>query len=116
MKRTALFLIAAAVIGAFAPMLRPAAERVGFVYRPGRDEAPRHLPVPVDAPRARVVDTWGAARPNGRRHEGIDIFAPKGTAVVSTTRGLVTRVGTNRLGGQVVFVLGPGFERHYYAH
>jgi murein DD-endopeptidase MepM/ murein hydrolase activator NlpD len=26
------------------------------------------------------------------------------------------RVGTNTLGGQVVSVLGPGLERHYYAH
>jgi murein DD-endopeptidase MepM/ murein hydrolase activator NlpD len=35
---------------------------------------------------------------------------------MSTTRGIVTRVGTNRLGGQVVWILGPGLERHYYAH
>ena len=26
------------------------------------------------------------------------------------------RVSTNRLGGQVVWVLGPGGQRHYYAH
>ena len=36
--------------------------------------------------------------------------------VVSTTRGIVTRVGVNRLGGQIVGVLGPGLEWHYYAH
>jgi len=48
--------------------------------------------------------------------EGIDIFAPRDTPVRSTTRGIVTRVGTNKLGGQVVFVLGPGLESHYYAH
>ena len=35
---------------------------------------------------------------------------------MSTTRGLVTRVGTSRLGGRVVWILGPGLERHYYAH
>jgi len=117
MKRTALLVVAAGAIWASVPVLRPAAERAWFVYTLGRDEALPHLPNPVDAARARrVADTWGAARSNGRRHEGIDIFAPKGTAVVSTTRGIVTRVGTNRLGGQVVFVLGPGFERHYYAH
>jgi peptidoglycan LD-endopeptidase LytH len=38
------------------------------------------------------------------------------TPVLSTTSGLVTRVGTNNLGGRVVWVLGPGLERHYYAH
>ena len=63
-----------------------------------------------------IVDTWAAPRPGGRRHEGVDIFAPRDTPVVSTTRGLVTRVGTNDLGGQVVWVLGPGLESHYYAH
>ncbi|MGE8638481.1 MAG: M23 family metallopeptidase, partial [Achromobacter sp.] len=26
------------------------------------------------------------------------------------------QVGTNNLGGQVVWVLGPGRQRHYYAH
>ena len=31
-------------------------------------------------------------------------------------RGIVTRVGMNRLGGRVVGVLGPGLEWHYYAH
>lgn len=30
--------------------------------------------------------------------------------------GLITRIGTNRLGGQTVWILGPGLERHYYAH
>jgi murein DD-endopeptidase MepM/ murein hydrolase activator NlpD len=117
LKRSVLLFVAAAAIAASVPLLRPAAERAWFVYTLGRDEAPPRLPSPVDGARARrVADTWWAARPNGRRHEGIDIFAPKGTAVVSTTRGIVTRVGENRLGGQVVGVLGPGFEWHYYAH
>jgi murein DD-endopeptidase MepM/ murein hydrolase activator NlpD len=63
-----------------------------------------------------MVNTWGAQRPGRRRHEGVDIFAPRDTPVLSTTRGLVTHVGTNTLGGQVVWILGPGFESHYYAH
>jgi len=36
--------------------------------------------------------------------------------VLSTTRGIVARVGTNTLGGLVVWVIGPGLEWHYYAH
>jgi hypothetical protein len=28
----------------------------------------------------------------------------------------VLKVGVNRLGGQAVRVLGPGGQRHYYAH
>jgi murein DD-endopeptidase MepM/ murein hydrolase activator NlpD len=44
------------------------------------------------------------------------VFAAKDTPVLSTTSGLVTGVGSNNLGGRVVWVLGPGLERHYYAH
>ncbi|MCD0505346.1 M23 family metallopeptidase [Bordetella petrii] len=78
---------------------------------------PTTLPVPVQGvPARQLADTWGAARAAGRRHEGVDIFAPRGTPVVSATEGVVTRVGTNNLGGQVVWVLGPGRQMHYYAH
>ena len=63
-----------------------------------------------------IVDTYGAPRGADRTHEGIDIFATRGTYVVSATPGVVARIGTNRLGGNIVFVLGPGGERYYYAH
>lgn len=78
---------------------------------------PDTLPVPVAgvAPEA-IADTWGAARSGGRTHEGTDIFAERGTPVVSATEGLVVEVGTNSLGGNVVWVQGPGREAHYYAH
>jgi murein DD-endopeptidase MepM/ murein hydrolase activator NlpD len=63
-----------------------------------------------------VRDTFGAPRPGDRKHQGVDIFAPRGTPVISTTRGIVSRLGENRLGGIVVWVMGPGGDRHYYAH
>jgi murein DD-endopeptidase MepM/ murein hydrolase activator NlpD len=79
--------------------------------------APATLPVPVAGVKpAQLADTWGGARSGGRRHEGIDIFAKRGTPVLSSTEGIVLRVGANNLGGQVVWVLGPGGQRHYYAH
>lgn len=79
--------------------------------------APAVLAVPVDGVKPRGLrDTWHAARGNGRRHEGIDIFARRGTAVRAATEGIVLRTGNNRLGGQVVWMLGPGGQRHYYAH
>ncbi len=79
--------------------------------------APDALPVPVAGVSARALrDSWGAPRGAGRRHQGIDIFAPRGTAVRSTTAGVVWAVGQNRLGGNVVWVLGPGGQLHYYAH
>ncbi len=60
--------------------------------------------------------SWQAPRSGGRKHRGIDIFAEKGTPVVAATDGLVMRVGTDRLGGNVVWMLGQGLQVHYYAH
>jgi len=79
--------------------------------------APTALPVPVAGVRpGQLRDTWGAPRGNGRGHEGVDIFAPRGTPVFSTTEGLVTRIGASELGGKSVWILGPGGQHHYYAH
>jgi murein DD-endopeptidase MepM/ murein hydrolase activator NlpD len=79
--------------------------------------APAALPVPVEGiePSA-LSDTWGAPRGGGRRHRGIDIFARRGTAVVSPVDGFVLDVGRDPLGGNVVKVLGPGPQVHYFAH
>lgn len=61
---------------------------------------------------------YGASRDGGkRRHEGVDIFARKGTPVIAPTDGVVTRVGTGKLGGKVVWL--QDFKRghsYYFAH
>ncbi|WP_313172677.1 M23 family metallopeptidase [Massilia oculi] len=98
-------------------LLEPYIERALYTMRLAAMPKPQALPVPVEGVRQRALrDTWGGARSEGRKHEGIDIFARRGTPVVSSTEGIVTQVGTNRLGGLVVWVLGPGGQRHYYAH
>ncbi|HET9582398.1 MAG TPA: M23 family metallopeptidase [Gemmatimonadota bacterium] len=98
-------------------LLHPAAHRAWRQVRLMAADPPARLPVPVDGVRPPdLVDTWGAARSGGRRHEGIDIFAPRRTPVRSATEGIVTRRGGNPLGGRTVTVLGPGGWRHYYAH
>lgn len=79
--------------------------------------APETLPMPVEGlTRKALNDTWHASRPPARRHEGIDIFAEKGTPVLSTTEGIVLRRQDTPLGGYVIWVLGPGGHQHYYAH
>ncbi|EFF74354.1 peptidase, M23 family [Achromobacter piechaudii ATCC 43553] len=99
------------------PRLPDAARAPWHMARLSWQPAPTSLPVPVQGiAKSRLTDTWGAARSGGRRHEGIDIFAARGTPVLATTQGVVMQVGTNNLGGQVVWVLGPGRQRHYYAH
>jgi peptidoglycan LD-endopeptidase LytH len=87
------------------------------IVRLYREPAPVYLPVPVQGilP-SELADTWGAARSGGRTHEGIDIFARRGTPVISSTQGLVIFKGLNLLGGRVVEVVGPAGWRHYYAH
>lgn len=98
-------------------LLEPYIERALYSMRLAAMPKPQALPVPVEGVRQRALrDTWGGARSEGRKHEGIDIFAKRGTPVVSSTEGIVSQVGTNRLGGLVVWVLGPGGQRHYYAH
>jgi murein DD-endopeptidase MepM/ murein hydrolase activator NlpD len=61
---------------------------------------------------------WGDGRDNGsRRHEGIDIFAPKLTPAIAAANGTVSSVRENTLGGLVVFMR-PNNQDYtlYYAH
>lgn len=77
------------------------------------------LRFPVTAARPRDLQSiFGDPRDGGRRqHEGVDIFAARGTPVVSATDGVVVRVGETRLGGRVVWVWDPTRGlRFYYAH
>ncbi len=49
-------------------------------------------------------------------HKGIDIFAPKGTDLLSASDGIVIYTGKLSLGGNVIAVLGAKWHIHYYAH
>jgi murein DD-endopeptidase MepM/ murein hydrolase activator NlpD len=80
---------------------------------------PESLTIPVKG--ATPAD-WNSKtfwfRPWGRSgvHRGIDIFAREGTAVVSSSPGIVVYAGTLRDGGNTVAILGPKWRIHYYAH
>jgi peptidoglycan LD-endopeptidase LytH len=77
------------------------------------------LRLPVEgATAANIRSSFGAPRDGGRReHEGVDIFARRGTNVLAAADGIVSSVGTNRLGGNVLWVWRPlRGEAHYYAH
>jgi peptidoglycan LD-endopeptidase LytH len=49
-------------------------------------------------------------------HKGVDIFAPVGTMVNASTSGIVVYAGEFSAGGNVIFILGPKWRLHYYAH
>ena len=75
------------------------------------------LAIPVSGVRLnQIVDTWGAARSEGRRHEGVDIFAPAGTLVVAPTLMKINSIGYGERGGNFVFATASGRERYYFAH
>jgi murein DD-endopeptidase MepM/ murein hydrolase activator NlpD len=76
------------------------------------------LVFPIPGLRAGAVQSaFGAPRDEGARdHEGVDIFAPRGTPVVAAVDGLA-RTATNALGGNVVWLRESGNTRTlYYAH
>ena len=81
----------------------------------------RHEPLEMEMPvkgvaAGNLVSTFGAPRSGGRQHRGADIFAAKGTPVLSATRGVCQRIGWDSLGGKVVWVVGEGPALYYYAH
>jgi len=85
---------------------------IGFLY-------PQNLSMPVEGAKNTSYNQksfwfypWGTSG----THKGVDIFARKGMPVRSSTRGFVLYTGQLKLGGNVVFVLGPKWRLHYYAH
>ena len=64
---------------------------------------------------AQIAETFGAPRWD-RRHEGIDIFAPRWTPVIAAPPGWVYRITDQTLGGLSVTVVGDGGVRYYYTH
>ncbi len=67
-----------------------------------------------------LIDSYGFPRapgtPDAHWHEGIDIFAPRGTPLVATESGVVNRVGVARLGGKKLWITGDSGVDWYYAH
>lgn len=74
---------------------------------------------------APIHDEWHSSggfdpvsvRPNGRKgHLGVDMRAPAGTPVYPLAPGVVSSVGTDPLGGNVVNIQHANGVRSYYAH
>jgi peptidoglycan LD-endopeptidase LytH len=75
------------------------------------------LAFPVEGKDSRAIRSfWGDRRDGGsREHKGVDIFADRGTPVLAAEDGVITRTGTNNLGGKVVW-LSTLTKSLYYAH
>lgn len=69
---------------------------------------------PVGGPSA-FSDTWGAARPGGRHHQGTDLIADFGTPLVAAVSGVAVP-RHDVLGGTTIGLIGANGTRYYYAH
>jgi murein DD-endopeptidase MepM/ murein hydrolase activator NlpD len=77
------------------------------------------LAFPVDGRDTGAIQSFfGADRDAARRsHHGVDIFAPRGTPVLASADGRVTRANVTNLGGKVVWLRDSRKGRNlYYAH
>lgn len=64
-----------------------------------------------------LSNSWGDSRDGGRRkHKGIDIFAPKGTAIVAVADGIVSYIGEQPKGGLCLWLTTEDGTAFYYAH
>jgi murein DD-endopeptidase MepM/ murein hydrolase activator NlpD len=75
------------------------------------------LGFPVSGTKAKPGSFWGASRDGGkRRHEGVDIFAPKRTPAIAGIDGIITGVKNEGIGGKTVWLKTDRNITLYYAH
>jgi len=113
-------LFAVLAVGLLLLVVTGASDRLvfyGHILKLYTQEPDTRLAMPLeDVRKKQIADTWEAPRGDGRKHEGQDIFAPRGTPILSATSGYVYNVGENNLGGQTVSVISKGGRIYYYAH
>lgn len=113
---TAAFIFDAPHSGTYILRIQPELSRTG-AYNLSVAVGPS-IEFPVSDKKARVGSVWGDARDGGKRsHEGIDIFAPKGTAAIAAADGRITSVKEGGIGGKTVWLRPDGKNYTlYYAH
>lgn len=76
------------------------------------------LLIPVDGVSAgQLNDTFDETRGAARRHEAIDILAPKGTKVFAVADGKVAKLFNSKPGGLTVYQFDKNDKmEYYYAH
>ena len=82
--------------------------------QPPRDEI--HLVFPQDATLTYFDSTFGAGKPDGRRHMGNDLMAPKMSPVYAAADGVVTRLAVTPRAGATVMLRHRGGWETWYMH
>lgn len=89
------------------------------VFSAGSEIVIRGFVFPVGEPYD-FIDSWGYPRMVGTQyehgHQGVDIMAPFDTPLYAVERGIVTRLGTDVLGGTKLWLKGQSGTYYYYAH
>ena len=106
-----------------APVATPLKEALSQVASiaapdPAANQPVRTLIIPVAGVQASALhDMFDERRGGGRKHEAIDILAPRGTPVIATDEGSVKKLFTSVPGGLTVYQFAPdGRYCYYYAH
>jgi peptidoglycan LD-endopeptidase LytH len=78
----------------------------------------RHLERPIgEAIRGELRDSFDETRGSTRRHEAIDIMAPRTTPVLAVEDGTIARLFESQAGGTTVYQFDPSIRYvYYYAH
>lgn len=63
-----------------------------------------------------LTKNFGDLRSGGRKHEGLDIMAPKRALIVTPTEAVVIRTGVGESAGKYVYTANPGGETFAYMH
>jgi murein DD-endopeptidase MepM/ murein hydrolase activator NlpD len=89
----------------------PMADAIGMLAR-------RDLEIPVQGiTPTELRDTFNDARAIGRRHDAIDIMAPRGTDVLAADDGTIAKLFTSKAGGLTIYQFDPTQTfSYYYAH
>lgn len=78
----------------------------------------RHLRLPVEGlEREDLRDSFGEMRGGDRRHEALDILAPRGTPVLAVDAGTIAKLFLSKPGGITIYQFDPtSTYAYYYAH
>jgi peptidoglycan LD-endopeptidase LytH len=99
------------------PPPRPLESTPKIGLEPRADLRRRTLEMPVRGISATaLVPSFNDAR-DGRRHEALDIPAPRNTPVVAVEDGTIAKLFQSRAGGTTIYQYDPGSTyAYYYAH
>lgn len=100
------------------PAASPSVDGPGIQITPTPAVQASGLIIPVAGVRAdQLLDTFSAARGDGRVHDAIDIAAAQGTPVLAVANGKILKLFQSKAGGTTIYQLSSNEKFiYYYAH